>query len=229
MKILERAPLGASLAAVVAPVLALVLAMGAGDVRAVNLYKWVDEDGNVTYQDTPPPDNVEFEEQEFGEDDPQRQNNLEVSSQLSDAVEASPVRFYSIPNCDACDLVRLFLETSLVPFTEIDIQDNLTAQGELSDLTGELRVPTIAVGDTVVDGYSKSAMRDALAENGYPISELESGEVELVTADGETLDGGDAVTNLTDEQLENLGNAFENGGEGQPEDSIEASGEGSDQ
>lgn len=35
--------------------IALVIAMYAPITQGVKLYKWVDEEGNVTYQDTPPP------------------------------------------------------------------------------------------------------------------------------------------------------------------------------
>jgi len=168
-----------------------------------NLYKWVDEYGNVTYQDTPPPNSVEYEEQDFADPATEPAPGGGVGQQLNDAIERNPVTLYSIPQCDACDLVRLFLENHSVPFAEKDIQGNLSSQQELQSVSGQLTVPTILVGSDVVDGYSRSGIRKALTDNGYPMDQLAEGGVGEQTAEV-SVDG-----DLTDDALDSLPNVFE--------------------
>ena len=140
---------------------------------AGTLYKWVDENGNVTYQDTPPPSSVNYEEQTVEDTESEDETASQDSQQsLNEAVENNPVSFYSIPECDACDLVRLYLENASIPFAEKDIQTNITVQQELLSRTGQLRVPTVIVGQDAVDGYSKSGLRRILIDNNYPVDEL---------------------------------------------------------
>lgn len=193
MKTVKRTGLLAVLGMLVVPGLAM----------SQSLYKWVDEYGNVTYQDTPPPNSVEFEEQEFGDPDAASAAAGDVNQGLNDAIERNPVTLYSIPECDACDLVRLFLEKHAVPFAEKDIQGNLSFQQELQSASGQLTVPTILVGSDVVDGYSRSGIRKALTDNGYPMDQLAAGgageQTAEVSADGE----------LTDDTLDSLSNVFE--------------------
>ena len=176
-----------------------------GLANSQSLYKWVDEYGNVTYQDTPPPNSVEFEEQSFADPATDAAPEGDVSEELNDAIERNPVTLYSIPNCDACDLVRLYLESHSVPFAEKDIQDNLLSQQELQAASGQLTVPTILVGNDVVDGYSRSGIRKALTDNGYPMEQLAAGGVSEqtaeVSADGELTDDAlDSLTNVFDDE-----------------------------
>jgi len=44
------------------------LLLGAGTVNAAKLYKWVDEDGNVTYSDQVPPDQAQLAREELNKD-----------------------------------------------------------------------------------------------------------------------------------------------------------------
>ena len=79
-----------------------LLALLAGLIVAVppahaqKTYKWVDDQGNITYQDKPPPKGVRVVD-EYGE---------EAKSVKADpnqlAAQDSPVVFYSVPVCDAC-------------------------------------------------------------------------------------------------------------------------------
>ena len=199
----------------------IVLFTLCGLVNAQSLYKWVDSNGNVTYQDTPPPSNVEFEEQTYTDPDApvsESANSDEAGDdagnnaedQLNTAVQASPVSLYSIPACDACDLVRLFLDNNAVPYAEKNIRGNETLQQELKEISGELTVPTVVIGDKVIDGYSKSALRETLIDKNYPLDQLaaaNTGGDSTNTLDGEQIETGlddtlDELTNVFDEATE---------------------------
>ncbi len=159
---------------------------------SATLYKWVDEDGNVTYQDTPPPGDVEFESSNV--DGPPPPLPDEAGQQIEDAALASPVSLYTVPQCASCDLVRLYLERNSIPFAEKDVRSNLDTQNELESIAGDLRVPTLVIGDQVLDGYSENAIKAALTGAGFPIESLENaqedseeGDSEVEASDGEPL------------------------------------------
>ncbi len=140
--------------------------LGIATAHGATLYKWVDENGNVTYQDTPPPGNVQYEESVV---DPLPEPLPEdAGRQIEEAALENPVSLYTVPSCDTCDLVRLYLESNSIPFAEKDVRNNLETQAELEKLTGTLTVPTLVIGEQVIDGYSRSAIRAALASAGFP-------------------------------------------------------------
>ena len=145
----------------------------AGNAVAASLYKWVDEDGNVTYQDTPPPKDVEFEETELRA--PTKPLPGSVGAKIEAAALEHPVSLYTVPDCDSCDLVRLFLERRSIPFAEKDVKLNTAMQQELLALTEGLTVPTTTIGSQIVKGFNKISMTEALERAGFPgVSEDES-------------------------------------------------------
>jgi glutaredoxin len=142
---------------------------------AQDMYKWVDAQGNVTYQDQPPP-GQEDDAAPFAKD-------TEVAAELvaekarQSITSSVPVTLYSVPICDACDLVRIFLEKNGVPYTERDADQDPAAQKEMKDLTGQLSVPLLVIGDNVVNGYSSTAMKSQLINAGYTLGgEAASGQ-----------------------------------------------------
>ena len=147
----------------------VLLSLAAGPANCATLYKWVDEQGNVTYQDTPPPGNVQYEESVV---DPAPTPLPEgTGRQIEEAALGNPVSLYTVPQCDTCDLVRIFLERHSIPFAEKDVRNNLETQAELEQAAGSLTVPTLIVGDRVLDGYSSNAIRSALLDAGFPMDD----------------------------------------------------------
>ena len=151
----------------VVAICSLGILMQSNIADAASLYKWVDENGNVTYQDSPPPNNVEFEETTI--DRPAALLNDETGQLIEDAALSNPVSLYTVPVCDNCDLVRLFLERHSIPFAEKNVRSNLAMQSELEEKSGSLVVPTLIIGDKILDGFSRSAITNALTEAGFPM------------------------------------------------------------
>lgn len=145
--------------------LALLIAAPA---HAERLYKWVDEQGRVTYLDHPPPEGQgKVEEKDLslrggGGGDPA----------TADATAKAPVTLYSTPGCDACDAARKQLQARKVPFKDVDVSaSNPEAQQAMRKKIGELAVPTITVGSKILRGYVDSQLAGALDEAGYPKAE----------------------------------------------------------
>lgn len=168
-------------------------------VHSGSLYKWVDADGNVTYQDSPPPSSVEFEEQSYVDPDAQIQEDLILS--MDQAAEQFPISFYSVPDCDTCDLIRLYLQNHAIPFAEKDIDKNVVLQRELQLKIGQLKVPTLIIGDDIIDGYSKREIKRLLEEKGYPINRIEQDGLQVEVESSE-----DERASLSESELESISN-----------------------
>ena len=135
-----------------------------GSAQGQNLYKWVDDQGNVFYQDQPP-EGADESIEAYGED-PELIADADKDPR-SIAEENFPVTLFTIPVCDACDLVRNMLRKADVPFTEKDVNDNPPVQDELMSLAGQLSVPALAVGKKVIYGYNSIAIEEELTSAGY--------------------------------------------------------------
>ncbi|MDZ7841008.1 MAG: glutaredoxin family protein [Gammaproteobacteria bacterium] len=124
------------------------------------MYKWVDEDGNVTYQDRPPPE-------ESG------QGQTFSGSADTDQAGGVPdvaLTLYSIEQCATCDLVRKLLNERGLPFTEKNVEGDVEVQAELKELAGVVSVPVLAIGDQVLTGYNRDLIIKELDEAGFPTS-----------------------------------------------------------
>jgi len=125
---------------------------------AQKLYKWVDQQGNVTYQDQPPPKDANV----LGE-------YLTPSGEGGEQTGTAPVTLYSVANCDACDLVRLLLQKNSVPFEEKNPSQDTAAANELKEKSGQVSVPSLTIGEKLLMGYNSLAIRDELKAAGYNV------------------------------------------------------------
>lgn len=140
-----------------AMLLLLAAGLAATPASAQKMYKWVDEQGNVTYQDQPPPDDAKVLDE------------YTAPGEENEPQSGAPVTLYSVPQCDACDLVRLLLQKNSVPFTEKNPSSDTAAADELKQRSGQLSVPSLTVGDKLLMGYNSLAIRDELKSAGYQL------------------------------------------------------------
>lgn len=142
----------------------LAIGVGAGPAAALTVVECVDAEGNRSFRDKCPPGMEKKGEKTLrgvsSSDDPS----------LEDVATANPITLYTVPNCDACDLVRNALSSRGLPFSEKDVQDNAELQEELKAETGGLTVPATKIGSRqALTGYSRSALDIALEQAGYPV------------------------------------------------------------
>ena len=61
-----------------------------------------------------------------------------------------------------CRQAKEFLRSEGVAFEDINVMENIEARQELVQLTGQMGVPVITVGDEVVRGFDKARLRRLL-------------------------------------------------------------------
>ena len=149
----------------IAAIIGVVL-LGAGPAaHAMKTYKWVDKDGNVTYQDSPPPGGAaQVEEQDIAAPPPTDAQKAATE----DAAAKNPVTLYLAPDCLACDAAKAYLTKRHIPFTEKNADNNRKVQAEMQKKIGSVTVPTILIGDKVMKGYVESLLASELDAAGYP-------------------------------------------------------------
>jgi len=152
-------------------------------VHAAKLYKWVDEHGRVSYQDSPPPKDSNFSETALSDPDAVDPATKSYLDKLTAAASKSPVVLFSIPDCDGCDLIRSYLEKRNVPFEEKNVDNDPGIQEELKSVAGRLEVPLVVLGERVLRGYSRSVLDTEFDSAGYPkIEEKPDGLAEPTAA-----------------------------------------------
>lgn len=140
-----------------------LLAALSGAALAAQLYRWVDEKGNVEWRDTPPPPSVKkFEQRSVGGGG--RENSpMPYSLQL--AVKNFPVVLWT-SNCGvACDQAKAHLAKRGIPYSEKDPQEDFQA---FQKATGGTEIPVLFIGSTRLRGYLDTDWDTALDAAGYP-------------------------------------------------------------
>lgn len=134
--------------------------------QAAKLYKWVDENGVVSYQDTPPPKGSKILEESTTV-------SAAIASAKQDDSNRDPVKIYTLPNCDLCDTVARHLKTLDVPLIELPLQNDREAQSTILERSNSLTTPTIFVGQQMFQGGDIAALEEVLESNGYKLSKPE--------------------------------------------------------
>ncbi len=138
--------------------------------HAGKLYKWEDPDGNVTYQDQPPPGEATVI-QDDTLDATSPASGAAANSAQQSAAEANPVTLYSVPICNTCDLVRMVLELNKVPFQEKNADRSQEVQQELEAKAGQLTVPILVIGEKVLTGFNRPEIMQELQIAGYTLAQ----------------------------------------------------------
>ncbi len=73
-----------------------------------------------------------------------------------------PITIYSTQNCHFCQLAKEFFKANGLEYTEYNVGVDAARRKEMMDLTGQLGVPVIRVGDDITVGFSEPHMRQVL-------------------------------------------------------------------
>jgi glutaredoxin len=148
--------------------LTIACAVFAAPLSAAQLYRWVDEKGNVEWRDTPPPSTARKVEQRNLSVSPSQPSELPYSVQQ--AVKDFPVTLWLTDCGDTCDKARAHLNRRGVPYSEKNAQSEIDAFKKASG--GGMEIPLLFVGSNRLKGYLESDWDAALDAAGYPKTAL---------------------------------------------------------
>lgn len=138
---------------------------------AVDIVQCEDSQGHRTFEAHCPPGTTQVGQKDY------RTNVAPAESDKKGKSEALTGVLYVVPDCSSCDQVKEFLQLRHISVTEKNVKDDVKLQEELKKKSGELRVPTLVIGDQVVTGSSRPELLNALTKAGYqpPENEGQSG------------------------------------------------------
>lgn len=72
------------------------------------------------------------------------------------------VTIYSTPVCHFCHAAKDFFKENNVEYTEYDVAADTEKRAEMIDMTGQMGVPVIAIGDDVIIGFDEPKLKELL-------------------------------------------------------------------
>lgn len=72
------------------------------------------------------------------------------------------VKVYSTPTCPYCTKVKEFLKEHKIKFEEINVAENKEEAEKMVEKSGQMSVPVIEVGNTIIVGFDRDALKKAL-------------------------------------------------------------------
>lgn len=72
------------------------------------------------------------------------------------------VIIYSTPTCHFCHMAKDYFTEKGVSFTDYNVAENQEKKQEMIEMTGQLGVPVILIGDNAIVGFDKPKVDELL-------------------------------------------------------------------
>ena len=72
------------------------------------------------------------------------------------------VTIYTTPTCHFCHAAKEFFTANNVQFTDLDVAGDMEKRQEMIEMTGQMGVPVIKIGDDVVVGFDEGKVKELL-------------------------------------------------------------------
>ncbi len=73
------------------------------------------------------------------------------------------VTIYSTPSCHFCHAAKAYFDEHKVQYEDFNVLDNMEKRQEMIDMTGQMGVPVIRIGDDVVVGFDQAKIEELLS------------------------------------------------------------------
>lgn len=145
------------------------------------MYKWVADDGSVTFKDTPPPASKKakkvrvYNENDFDPAPPYQPEQVKRGTQKSAPLIAQAattknerfngtVEIYLTEWCGYCKQALRYMDSKGVPYVAYDIEKDNAAKTRHKELGGR-GVPLIIIGPNKMSGFSQKTMERYLSNS----------------------------------------------------------------
>lgn len=77
-------------------------------------------------------------------------------------METKKIEIYSTDTCHFCHMAKDWLNEKGIPFTDYNVGTDIEKRKEMVDLTGQMGVPVIKIGDEVIIGFDQAKIEELL-------------------------------------------------------------------
>jgi glutaredoxin-like YruB-family protein len=79
-----------------------------------------------------------------------------------DTQTTKKIEIFSTPTCHFCHMAKDWLTSKNIPFSDYNVAEDLNKRKEMVEMTGQLGVPVIKIGDEVMIGFNQAQMAKIL-------------------------------------------------------------------
>ena len=79
-------------------------------------------------------------------------------------MENKKIEIYSTETCHFCHMAKDWLNEKGIPFIDYNVGVDAEKRKEMVDLTGQMGVPVIKIGEEVIIGFDQSKIEEILAK-----------------------------------------------------------------
>ena len=72
------------------------------------------------------------------------------------------VTIYSTPTCHFCHAAKEFFKEHHIEYTDNDVSANVENRKQMIEMTGQMGVPVIKIGDDIIVGFDEQKIRELL-------------------------------------------------------------------
>ena len=74
-----------------------------------------------------------------------------------------PIKIYSTPTCVYCKMAKEYFKSKNIAYTEVNVAENEAELNEMVQKSGQMGVPVIDIGGTIMVGFNKPEIDKILA------------------------------------------------------------------
>lgn len=72
------------------------------------------------------------------------------------------IKVYSTEFCPYCVALKEFFKEEKIEFEAVDVTEDLKAQEEMIDKSGQMGVPVVEIGDEIIVGFDREKIKSYL-------------------------------------------------------------------
>lgn len=72
------------------------------------------------------------------------------------------VIIYSTPTCHFCQMAKAFFTNNNITYTDLNVAEDAEKRQEMIEVTGQMGVPVIKIGDEYLVGFNEGKIREML-------------------------------------------------------------------
>lgn len=87
---------------------------------------------------------------------------MDTNDTTQSAETTKKVEIFSTSTCHFCHMAKEWLESKSIPFSDYNVGEDAQRRKEMVEMTGQLGVPVIRIGDDVMVGFNQEQMAKIL-------------------------------------------------------------------